>query len=438
MPAESAVKQPISISSLPRWLWPRAAYLHVPFCAHRCGYCDFSTVAGMDQLADRYLDALEKEIATLSTPQEVETIFIGGGTPTYLGHRQLERLMRIVNEWAQPSPPYQGEVRVGSQTGNERQADSLRNSNAARPSATPSDPPHPPFVRGGEAREFTVEANPGTLDAEKVAILADHGVNRVSLGAQSFHPRLLRVLERNHNPIDVPRAVDLIRQRIGEVSLDLIFGVPGQSLAEWQRDLQTVIELGVNHISTYGLTYEKGTPLWKQRERGEVTPLDEELERAMYEHAMDALESIGFEHYEISNFARPGHRCRHNEVYWANEAYFGFGLGAARYVLGKRDVNSRDLLGYLARIMAGDSAVQQSEELEPEERARETAVLMLRRVEGIHRGRFYEQTGHELDDLAGRAVERLVGAGLLADSGVDVRLTREGKLLADSVFQRLL
>jgi oxygen-independent coproporphyrinogen-3 oxidase len=398
MPAESAVKQPISVSSLPRWLWPRAAYLHIPFCAHRCGYCDFATVAGMDQLVDRYLDALEKEIATLGTPQEVETIFIGGGTPTYLNHRQLERLMRTVGSWF-------GQARV----------------------------PAP-----AQATEFTVEANPGTIDAEKVNILADHGVNRVSLGAQSFHPHLLQVLERNHNPRDVPRAVDLIRQRISEVSLDLIFGVPRQTLAEWQGDLQTVIDLGVKHISTYGLTYEKGTPLWKQRERGEVAPLDEELERAMYEHAMDALESAGFEHYEISNFARPWHRCRHNDVYWANEAYFGFGLGAARYVLGKREVNTRDLFGYLAKIAAGESAVQQSEELEPEERARETAVLMLRRREGIERQRFKEQTGYDLDVLLGTQIVRFVGRGLLLDAGDSVRFTREGMLLADSVFEALL
>jgi oxygen-independent coproporphyrinogen-3 oxidase len=396
MPAASIVKQSSPEFARPRWLQPRAAYIHVPFCAHRCGYCDFATVAGMDQLAERYLHALEKEIANvMPQPAAVETIFIGGGTPTHLGLRQLERLM--------------GTVRAS-------------------------------FVLEREAAsgEYTVEANPGTLDAEKVAILTEGGVNRISLGAQSFHPDLLRVLERNHNPLDVPRAVDLVRERIREVSLDLIFGVPGQTLEQWQADLQRVLDLGVNHVSTYGLTYEKGTPLWKQRERGEVRPVDEELERAMYEHAMDALAAAGYEHYEISNFARMGHRCRHNEIYWANEAYYGFGLGAARYVHGKRSVNTRDLMGYLAKTEAGESTVQQEEELGPEERARETAVLHLRRLQGIDRVQFQNQTGFELELLAGQAIERSAQRGWLEDDGRSVRLTRDGKIMADSVFQGLL
>jgi oxygen-independent coproporphyrinogen-3 oxidase len=355
------------------------------------------------------LDALEREIATLGGPQLVETIFLGGGTPTHLNHKQLDQLLQMVNRWF---------IKIRARSVSEGRNDSSLTLRAPT--------------------EFTVEANPGTLDAEKVAILADHGVNRISLGAQSFHPHLLRMLERNHNPLDVPRAVELVRRRIHEVSLDLIFGVPGQSLEEWRGDLQTALDLGINHISTYGLTYEKGTPLWKQRERGEVIPVGEELERAMYEHAMDALEAAGFEHYEISNFARPGHRCRHNEVYWANEAYFGFGLGAARYLNGRREVNTRDLFAYMGKVMTGESAVQQSEELEPEERARETAVLQLRRQEGIERRAFQRQTGFQLDVVARPTIERYARRGLVTDDGERVRLTGEGKILADSVFQALL
>jgi oxygen-independent coproporphyrinogen-3 oxidase len=385
------VKQTLAPPQVP-WLHPRAAYLHVPFCAQRCGYCDFATVAGQDALADRYLDALEMEIATVGTPQEVETIFIGGGTPTHLNHRQLERLMRMVREW----------------------------------------------IRLSRNHEWTVEANPGTLDAAKVDILAEHGVNRVSLGAQSFHRPLLRVLERNHDPADVPRAVELVRRCIDNVSLDLIFGVPGQTLKQWQDDLTAALALSPSHLSTYGLTYEKGTPLWKQRERGEVKPADEELERAMYAEAMDRLAAAGFEQYEISNYALPGQRCRHNLVYWANHAYFGFGLGAARYVLGCRAVNTRDLLGYIDKISRGQPAIQQSETLEPEERVRETAVVQIRRMDGIERQSFLEQTGCDLDDLVGEAVQRHVAGGLLADDGARVRLTREGKFLADTVAAAFL
>src|SRR5262249_251299 len=278
-------------------------------------------------------------------PQPVRTLFLGGGTPTHLDTRQLARLLADVTRWL------------------------------------PLEPGH----------EFSVEANPGTLDADKVAVLADHGVNRLSLGAHSFHPQLLPATT------DVPRAVECVRRRIAQVSLDLIFGVPGQTVAQWQKDLDKALALGADHVSTYGLTYEKGTPLWKQRQRGEVRPLDEGTELALYVAAIDTLESAGFEHYEISSFARPGRRCRHNLVYWANHAYFGFGMGAARYVNGRRELNTRNLQGYLRRALAGASAAFQTEELAPEERARETMAVQLRRAEGIDRRAFRAQTGFDLD-----------------------------------------
>jgi oxygen-independent coproporphyrinogen-3 oxidase len=314
--------RPDSPETLPRWRWPRAAYVHVPFCAHRCGYCDFAIAVGQDSAIELYLDALAAELAALGQPQPVETLFLGGGTPTYLSARQLERLLGDVLRRLPPRPGH----------------------------------------------ELTIEANPGTLDADKIGVLADHGVTRVSLGAQSFHPHLLRVLERDHVPDDVPRAVARVRERIAEVSLDLIFGVPGQTLDDWRADLAAALALEPDHVSTYGLTYEKGTPLWKQRRRGEVRPLDEEAELALYAHALDTLEAAGFEHYEISNFARPGRRSRHNQVYWANEAYFGFGMGAARYVLGRRELNTRDLRGYIRRCLAGESPVYQAEKLPPGDR----------------------------------------------------------------------
>ncbi len=387
------VKESIADSAAePPWIWPRAAYVHIPFCAHHCGYCDFAVVAGKDQLADRYLEALAREIGSLEIPQHVNSLFLGGGTPTHLSAIQLARLMETLRSW----------------------------------------------FKFDASAEITIEANPGSLTQDKVDLLADHGVNRVSLGGQSFHPHLLRVLERNHDPDDVPRAVALIRQRIPVVSIDLIFAVPGQTLAEWRADLRTALDLQPDHISTYGLTYEKGTRLWKQRRAGLVRPLDEELERAMYEEAMDTLTAAGLEHYEISNFARPGYRSRHNQVYWANEAYFGFGLGAARYIRGRREVNTRDLPAYLKKLEAGESPTQQAEELGPEDRARETAMLQLRRGDGIERVAFRRQTGYELDELAGTTIQRHVNGGLLADEGKRVKLTREGKLLADLVCGDLL
>jgi oxygen-independent coproporphyrinogen-3 oxidase len=364
----------------------------VPFCAHHCGYCDFAVAAGRDHLIDRYLDALAAELAQLQTPQRVQTLFLGGGTPTHLDARQLERLLATVLHWL-------------------------------------------PLEASGE---FSVEANPDSLTAEKIAVLADHGVNRVSLGAQSFHPHLLAVLERIHSPAEVGRAVKRLRTRIAQVSIDLIFGVPGQSEAEWRADLQHALELAPDHLSTYGLTYEKGTRLWKQRQRGQLVPLAEEDEREMYRLAMDTLQCAGFEQYEISNFARSGCRSRHNQVYWANEAYFGAGLGAARYVHFRREINTRDLDAYLRRALAGQPVTQQSEELIPEERARETMAVQLRRAEGIDRPAFEVQTGFALDAVASARLPQLVERGFLVDDGQHVYLSREGKFVADAVIERML
>jgi len=378
--------------SAPRWLLPRAAYLHVPFCAHHCCYCDFAVVAGQDALRDSYLDALACELATLGQPQEVDTLFVGGGTPTHLTPRQLERLLTTILHWLPPAPGH----------------------------------------------EFSIEANPATLTAQKIAVLAAHGVNRVSLGAQSFHAPTLKVLERDHEAADVCRAVTEVRRRIDQVSVDLIFGVPDQSTQQWTADLRQVLDLGLDHVSTYGLTYEKGTRLWKERARGALTPLDEETELAMYVTAMDLLEAAGLEQYEISSFARPGRRCRHNQVYWANHAYFGFGLGAARYVQSVRAVNTRDLHGYLSKTRAGESATMQSEKLDNDERARETLSLNLRRREGINREEFRRQTGRDLDTLVGAIVSGHCEQGLLEDDGLRVRLTRRGKCVADAVVGSLL
>ena len=376
----------------PVWLWPRAAYVHIPYCAHHCGYCDFAVAVGQDDSIGAYLDALETELAQLREPQIVETLFFGGGTPTYLPHRHLERLLRIVTRWLPPAPGH----------------------------------------------EFSVEANPSGLDVDKVELLRAFGVNRLSLGAQSFEPGLLRVLERDHEPGDVERVLEFVRPRIAKVSLDLIFGVPGQTLSQWSSDLQRAIALGPTHIATYGLTYEKGTRLWKQRSRGEVRALDEDVEHQFYVHAMDVLEAAGFEHYELSNFAHPGHRCRHNQVYWANHAYFGFGVGAARYVEGVRSLNTRDTRTYIKRLTKGESPIFQSERLEPRERALETLAVQLRRADGVNRADFRVQTGFELDKLVGPSIAHFASEQLLHDDGRRVTLTRRGKCVADAIIEKLM
>jgi oxygen-independent coproporphyrinogen III oxidase len=376
------------------WIQPRTAYVHVPFCGHHCGYCDFAVTAGADHLIELYLDAVELELATLREPQPVESIFIGGGTPTYLSASQLRRLLEAIHHWL-------------------------------------------PVISFAD-HEYSIESTPESLDEEKVAVLASFGVNRVSIGVQSFQRDSLRALDRQHGVEQIPRAIAAVRRSIPMLSLDLIFGVPDQSLADWQQDLTAAVALAPDHLSTYGLTYEKGTPLWKARERGRVRAVSEDLELAMYEAAMDRLSAVGFEHYEISNFAKPGKRCRHNERYWANDAYFGIGVGAARYVSGRRELNVRDTQLYIRRLLSGESPTFQSEELPPQERAYETLAIQLRRCDGVDRMAFSQQTGFRLEDLIGAKLAHFLAVGLFQDDGERVLLTRRGKCVADGIVTAFL
>jgi oxygen-independent coproporphyrinogen-3 oxidase len=351
-------------------------------------------LAGVDHLADRYLGALEREIeSALEEPQEVDTIFVGGGTPTRLDAGQLRRLSAIIRRWF-------------------------------------------PLAPGGE---WTVEANPGTLDTEKADVLAQAGVDRISLGAQSFRSESLHVLERHHGRSEVEQAVALVGPRFPRWSLDLIFGVPGSTLDDWRDDLDIALEFRPAHLSCYGLVYEKGTPLWGRRRSGEVQPVDEDLERSMYETTIETLGTVGLEMYEISNYARPGHESRHNLAYWANDAYFGFGVGAARYIRGVRSVNTRDLQSYLRRVESGADPTGPSEELSAEARARETAILMLRRIKtGIDRDDFRTRTGIDVDALLGPTIERLKAEGSLDDDGRRLRLSRDGLFVGDQIFCELV
>ena len=370
----------------------RSAYIHVPFCARRCGYCNFTLVAGRDDLIEPYLEALGRELAWLETPRPVETLFLGGGTPTQLKGMALERLLTLVLKWHPLAP----------------------------------------------GCEFSIEANPEDLDAATVEALAQHGVTRVSLGAQSFDERKLRALERKHSGADIRRSVELVRSAGIDVSLDLIFGAPGETLEGWKWDVAAAIELRPDHVSTYGLTFERGARFLSRLIRGELTSAGEELELAMFETAIDRLAAVGFEHYEVSNFAQPGKRCRHNEAYWLGEEYYAAGPGAARYLGGVRSMNHRSTTTYINRVLAGRSPVAESERLGPRERAMEVLVFALRRREGVDRAWFAAKTGRSLDSLLGSMLQPLVDLKLLADEKQGIRLTRDGLMVSDSIFSRFL
>jgi oxygen-independent coproporphyrinogen-3 oxidase len=372
---------------------PRAAYIHVPFCRHRCGYCNFTVIAGRDDLAEAYLAALALELNALGSAHEVDTIFLGGGTPTHLTLAQLERLLQLVQQSF-------------------------------------------PLAAGGE---FSVEANPrDALETNKLALLRGYGVTRISLGAQSFSDAKLRLLERDHDAGIIRQTVLNCRAQGFDVSLDLIFGAPGETLANWRQDLQDAIALAPDHLSTYGLTFEKGTAFWSRLTHGQLLAADEATERELYVSAMDTLVSAGFEHYEVSNFARPGHRCRHNETYWLGREYFAAGPGASRYVDRRRETNHRSTTTWLQRVRSGQSPVAESEEISAEEQARERLVFGLRRLEGILVSTWESNCGMTLDALAGPALARFIAEGWLERRGDRLKLTREGLLISDALWPDLL
>jgi len=366
---------------------PTAAYIHVPFCAHRCGYCDFTLVAGKDHLIAEYLKALELQLQELGSPRQVETLFLGGGTPSHLSIEQLTQLFELLTKWFHLSDDY----------------------------------------------EFSIEVNPIDITAEKAQLFGAAGINRVSLGVQSFDKEVLKLLERDHSPHDVEIAFERLQPVIGNLAFDLIFGVPGQSKKIWEESLVRATELGPQHISTYGLTYEKGTSFWTRREKRELLPVSEDVDYSMYQFTLEFLQTAGFAQYEISNFAQSGFECRHNNVYWAGKEFYAFGPGAARYLDGRRETNHRSVTTWIKRMTSGQTPIAEAETLSPEDRARELIVLGLRRTAGILRDEFQKQSGFDLDELAGEIIKKQIDAGLIEDFSTGIRLTRSGLFLADTV-----
>jgi len=368
----------------------RSAYVHVPFCQTICGYCDFYSVlidrSAMHPLVDALLAELNREAAIRETA--FETIFVGGGTPTTLPVPELSRLLVRLRELA---------------------------------------------ARDG-ALEFTVEANPATVTRETAEAMVACGVNRVSIGAQSFDRSELRVLERIHQPPQVAQTIQICRDAgIGQVNLDLIFAVPGQSLDSWRRNLDTAIGLGPDHLSCYALTYERGTPLFDQRAAGDVKALDEDTEADMYELTIDHLAAAGYAQYEISNFAKPDCECRHNLVYWRNEPYLGIGPSAAGFVDEVRYKNVPDHAEYARAVSEGRTPRISQERLSLDQRARESMMLLLRLNEGVDRRAFARRFGNDPTVLFGEATRKHAELGLMELSDDRIVLTRRGRLLANSV-----
>ncbi len=370
---------------------PRSAYIHVPFCRHRCGYCNFTVIAGRPDLHRSYLNALKAELALLGEPAEVDTLYLGGGTPTELRLSEFQELMELVKFW------------------------------------------FPLAVDG----EFTTEANPEDMTSEYVELFQEVGINRVSLGGQSFDESKLAVLERNHSAVQLEHCFELLSP-IDSISMDLIYGVPDESLQQWERDLKLLLEYEPTHLSTYGLTIEKGTSFWSRFENGELEELSDDLQREFYLTARHMLIEHGYHHYEVSNYAKPGFECRHNEVYWFGEPYFAAGPGAARYVDGFRQVNHRSTTTYISKALEGKSVVAESEHIIGEELYREILVFALRRLDGITDAWFQQKTGMTPWELAGEQLEKFIEQGFFLRTDDQLCLTQEGLLVSDSLWPHLL
>ncbi|MCY7976708.1 radical SAM family heme chaperone HemW [Bacillus inaquosorum] len=375
----------------------KSAYIHIPFCEHICHYCDFNKYFIQSQPVDEYLNALEQEmintIAKTGQP-DIKTIFIGGGTPTSLSEEQLKKLMDTI-------------IRV------------------LKPSSALS--------------EFAVEANPDDLSAGKLKILKEAGVNRLSFGVQTFEDDLLEKIGRVHKQKDVFASFERARE-IGfdNISLDLMFGLPGQTLKHLDHSLNTALSLDAEHYSVYSLIVEPKTVFYNLMQKGRLHLPPQEQEAEMYEMVMGRMEAHGIHQYEISNFSKACMESKHNLTYWSNEEYFGFGAGAHGYISGTRTVNVGPVKHYIDLIAEKGFPYRNTHEVTIEEQIEEEMFLGMRKIAGVSKKRFAEKYGRSLDELFPSVLKDLAEKGLIHNSESAVCLTRQGKLLGNEVFGAFL
>src|SRR5947209_1825793 len=388
-------------SNIQELLQTTSLYLHIPFCHTRCHYCEFNTYACILPLREPYVRALLTEIALAgkmaqhqdATPRRSRTIFFGGGTPSLLSVPQITRLLKAC---------------------------------------------YSAFMVDSDA-EITLEANPGTLDQQRLEGIRAAGVNRLSMGAQSFDAELLETLGRIHSPEEISQAVHFARAAgFTSINLDFMFGLPGQTMQHWRETLDQALALHPEHLSLYSLIIEEGTPFYTWTQEGSITPGDEDLCADMYEYADERLQAAGYENYEISNWALPGHQCRHNLTYWHNLPYLGMGAGAYSSFGGRRFSNVLAPLEYIRLLKARLRPEAESETIELVQEMTETAFLELRTAMGIHLPSFEQRFSESLAQFVGDRLRPVEAAGLLEQTAEWLRLSKRGRLLGNEVFSRLL
>ena len=374
---------------------PSSLYIHIPFCVSKCPYCSFVSWPGMENLHQRYVSALLREAEELShnVPVPLSTLFLGGGTPTILSGQDLEDIVTACKGL---------------------------------------------FGFTNEA-EISIEANPKTIDPAKLTLLRRSGINRLSIGVQSLQDTELQLLGRPHSAEDALSAVRLARAAgFDNLSLDLMYGIPGQDHKSWQQSLEQVLAVAPDHLSLYELTAEPGTPYYQQLDQGLLNLPDEEEISAMDQITATLCRQAGLKQYEISNYSRSGYECRHNINYWQNGPYLALGAGAVACIEGRRQQKTRDPRLFCEQIESGQSAVQEEEWLEPTASFRETVIMGLRMNQGVSKEWLQSRYQMGLNECYGDTLIRLVNQGLLEITTTHLRLTARGRAFANQVMAELV
>lgn len=381
-------------------------YIHIPFCRQKCFYCDFPSFAGREKKIDKYLQALEQEFALLrqrlyqkDNVRDTEskfaprTIYIGGGTPTALNAHQMKKLLKIVQK----------------------------------------------YVSVGEAEEFTVEMNPGTVDREKLLLLQQAGVNRLSVGVQSFDDHCLQKIGRIHTAQDAVNTIELAHNLgFDNISLDLIYGLPQQDREILTQSVERALTLPVQHISIYGLQLEEGTAFQRMADMGKLQLPTDELVETMYDYIVEKLPEAGYQRYEISNYALPGYESKHNLSYWQDVDYLGLGSGAHSYWQGTRYENPRSIDDYISALEVGRLPSTLEEQVDRQAHMEEYCFLGLRTAAGIDKNLFQQKFGVDLFTVYGRTIEKLVAQDLLQHTASGIALTTLGMKYGNQVFGEFL
>lgn len=372
-------------------------YVHIPFCYAKCPYCDFFSLVCNDELFKRkYLTAIKKEIEIYSQKMaeiNISSIYIGGGTPTALTGIQIEEILECCYK----------QFNINQKI------------------------------------EITVESNPGTLDYKKAKTIFQAGVNRLSIGAQSFSDKTLKKIGRIHSKGDILACYQYAREAgFKNINIDLMFGLPGQTKRQFKETLREVIHLYPEHISLYALSVESGTPLAELIKQGTLKIPSDDFSNELFWEAIAILGEHDYEHYEISNFALPGKRCFHNQIYWKNQAYLGVGAGSTSYLAGKRYQNCRDLAQYIILLENGILPIESQEVLDRKGKMSETIILQLRMREGIAKEDFVLQFGTPVERVFAKPIQILKEQGLLAENETHYFLTKRGISLANNVFMEFL